>query len=81
MDIITSCDIISEGTDIPRVECAIMLRPTKSLSLYLQQVGRVLRPFPGKSDAVILDHAGNVMRHGMPQEDRDWAPQKVSKRN
>lgn len=72
LDILTSCDIISEGTDIPRVECAILLRPTQSLSLYLQQVGRVLRPFPGKSDAIILDHAGNVMRHGMPQDDREW---------
>lgn len=73
LSVLTSCDIISEGTDIPRVECAILLRPTQSLSLYLQQVGRVLRTYPGKTDAVILDHVGNVMRHGMPQEDREWS--------
>lgn len=72
LSVLTSCDIISEGTDIPRVECAILLRPTQSLSLYLQQVGRVLRPFDGKQDAIILDHVGNVMRHGLPNEDRDW---------
>lgn len=49
--VLTSCDIISEGTDIPVVTCAILLRPTQSLSLYLQQVGRVLRPvWPARCD-------------------------------
>lgn len=72
LSVLTSCDIISEGTDIPRVECAILLRPTQSMSLYLQQVGRVLRPFEGKNDAIILDHVGNVMRHGLPNDEREW---------
>lgn len=70
--VLTSCDIISEGTDIPIVGAAILLRPTKSLGLNMQQVGRALRPYPGKSNAVILDHVGNVMRHGLPDQDRVW---------
>lgn len=73
LHVVTSCDIISEGTDIPVVSAAILLRPTQSTGLYIQQVGRALRPAPGKDRAIILDHVGNVLRHGMPQEDRDWS--------
>lgn len=72
VDVICSCDLISEGTDIPAIGCAILLRPTKSLGLFIQQVGRALRPCPGKDRAIILDHVGNVITHGMPQEDRVW---------
>jgi superfamily II DNA or RNA helicase len=73
LQVLTSCDIISEGVDIPIVSAAILLRPTQSLSLYLQQVGRVLRPFPGKPHATINDHVGNVFRHGLPDDDREWS--------
>lgn len=73
LHVLTSCDIVSEGTDIPVVTGAILLRPTQSEALYLQQVGRVLRPAPGKDRAVILDHVGNVARHGLPDEDREWS--------
>lgn len=71
--ILTSVDLISEGFDVPAVEAAILLRPTQSTGLYLQQVGRALRPAPGKARAVILDHVGNTMRHGLPDEDREWS--------
>lgn len=71
--VLTSCDIISEGTDIPIVGAAILLRPTKSLGLYLQQVGRALRIYPGKTKAFILDHVGNCYRHGMPDDVRSWS--------
>ena len=50
-----------------------MLRPTASVALYLQQVGRALRPSPGKDRAIILDFAGNVARHGLPDEPRAWS--------
>ena len=73
--VLASCDLISEGFDVPAIEAAILLRPTQSLSLYLQQVGRALRTFPGKSEAIILDHAGNVRRHGLPDDERDWSLQ------
>jgi superfamily II DNA or RNA helicase len=91
LDVLASCDIISEGTDIPVVTAAILLRPTQSLSLYIQQGGRALRPVyaPGhdlrtkggrlcaiaassKKFAIILDHVGNCLRHGLLDEDREW---------
>jgi len=78
--VLTSCDVISEGFDLPAIEAAILLRPTKSLSLYLQQVGRALRPFPGKKDAVILDHVGALSRHGLPDSDREWTLDGAKKR-
>jgi superfamily II DNA or RNA helicase len=70
--IITSCMIISEGFDVPAVAGAILLRPTMSLSLFLQQIGRSLRPKEGGGCAIILDHVGNVNRHGMPDMERVW---------
>jgi superfamily II DNA or RNA helicase len=73
IQVLASCDLISEGFDVPAIEAAILLRPTQSLGLYLQQVGRALRTFPGKTEAIILDHAGNVKRHGLPDEDRVWS--------
>jgi superfamily II DNA or RNA helicase len=73
LQVLTSCDIISEGTDIPVVSAAVMLRPTQSLSLALQQMGRALRVHPGKERAVILDHVGNVFRHGLPDDEREWS--------
>jgi superfamily II DNA or RNA helicase len=72
VEVLTSCMIISEGTDIPSVGGAILMRPTASLSLYLQMVGRALRPAPGKREAVILDHVGNAHRHGLPTDEREW---------
>jgi DNA repair protein RadD len=73
LQVLTSCDIVSEGTDVPVVEAAILLRPTQSTGLYLQQVGRALRPAPGKDRAIILDHVGNCLRHGLPDDHREWS--------
>ena len=73
VQILVTVDVVSEGFDIPAASCAILLRPTQSLGLYLQQVGRVLRPAPGKSQALILDHVGNVTRHGFPDDPRHWS--------
>lgn len=73
LDILTSCEMISEGTDIPIVSCALLLRPTMSFSLQKQQVGRVLRPAPNKEYAIILDFVGNIMRHGFPDDIVEWS--------
>lgn len=78
--VLTSCDIVSEGFDLPAIEVAIMLRPTKSLGLYLQQVGRALRVLPGKAEALILDHVGVVAQHGLPDQDRDWTLEGAQRR-
>jgi DNA repair protein RadD len=71
--IITNCALISEGLDIPSVGGVILLRPTKSLGLHLQQIGRALRPTPGKERAIILDHSGNCFRHGLPDLEHAWS--------
>lgn len=71
--VVCSCDLISEGVDVPVMAGAILLRKTLSLGLYLQQVGRALRKFPGKEKAVILDHAGNYYLHGHVLADRKWS--------
>lgn len=70
--VLCNADLFGEGFDVPAIEAAILLRPTQSLSLYLQQVGRALRPAPGKDHAIILDHAGNSLRHGLPDDEREW---------
>lgn len=80
IQILTSCEIISEGFDIPVVSAAILLRPTKSLGMHLQQVGRVLRIAKGKQHAYILDHVGNCLRHGLAEEERDWSLEGRKKR-
>jgi len=71
--VLSNVELFGEGFDLPAIEVAILLRPTQSLSLHLQQVGRVLRPSPGKECALILDHAGNTERLGLPDEDRAWS--------
>lgn len=81
IQILTSCEIISEGFDIPVVSAAILLRPTKSLGMHLQQVGRVLRIAPGKQHSYILDHVGNCLRHGLAEEEREWSLEGRKKRS
>jgi superfamily II DNA or RNA helicase len=77
---IVAVDIISEGFDLPAIETISMARPTQSLALYMQQFGRGLRPLPGKVRALILDHAGNVVRHGLPDRPRAWTLNRRDKR-
>jgi len=72
VQILTSVDVISEGTDVPDVSAAILLRPTKSEGLYLQQVGRVLRPKPDKT-AIILDHVNSTRTHGFVDDKKEWS--------
>ena len=72
IQVLTSCELVSEGFDLPAIEVVILMRPTASLTLHLQQLGRGLRVFPGKDRAIILDHAGNCGNHGLPDDDREW---------
>lgn len=80
--VVANCQIATEGWDCPSVKCLIMARPTDSLGLWLQMAGRVLRPDhenPAQR-AVILDHSGNALRHGLPCEDRFYDLEGVRKR-
>lgn len=70
--ILCSCDLVSEGFDVPVCGASILLRPTMSLVLYMQQCGRSTRKAQGKEFAYIIDHVGNVQRHGMPNIERIW---------
>lgn len=70
--ILCNVDLISEGFDVPDCKAAILLRPTKSLNLYIQQSMRCMRYQPNKV-AIIIDHVGNVNRFGLPDMDREWS--------
>jgi superfamily II DNA or RNA helicase len=79
--VLTSCALIGEGVDVPSVGGCILLRPTASTSLHLQMIGRCLRPSPGKTAAVVLDHVGNVLRLGHHLEPREWTLDGLKKRD
>jgi superfamily II DNA or RNA helicase len=80
LKVLTSCALIGEGVDVPSVAGAILLRPTQSVGLHLQMIGRCLRPQPGKT-AVILDHVGNTQRLGHHLEEREWTLNGTPKRD
>jgi superfamily II DNA or RNA helicase len=80
LSILTSCQLIGEGVDVPSVGGCILLRPTASVGLHLQMIGRCLRPQPGKR-AVILDHVGNSLRLGHHLEEREWSLDGATKRD
>jgi superfamily II DNA or RNA helicase len=63
--------ILGEGIDVPDVNTVILLRPTESLAMYYQWVGRALRP--GKNEATVLDFVGNLVRHGSVKHNQGWA--------
>lgn len=66
-------DVLTEGWDLPALDCIVLARRTGSLGLYRQIVGRVLRPSPGKAAGLVLDFAANVRRHGWPTSDlSEW---------
>jgi superfamily II DNA or RNA helicase len=71
-EVVSNCMVLTEGWDMPEVGCCVLARPTKQMGLYRQMIGRVLRPAPGKSHAIILDHSGAVFRHGLPEEHVEW---------
>lgn len=78
---LVSVDILGEGTDVPAVEVVSMARPTQSYGLYVQQFGRALRLMDGKDWAIIIDHVGNVRRHGLPDAARNWTLDRRDRRS
>ena len=69
--ILTNCELFGEGLDVPDCECTVLLRPTQSLTLYIQQSMRSMRYMPDKT-AIIIDHVGNCYLHGLPDDEREW---------
>lgn len=69
--ILVNAELYGEGVDVPDCECVILLRPTESLTLFIQQTMRSMRYIPGK-EAIIIDHVGNYLRHGLPTTEHDW---------
>ena len=65
--------VATEGFDLPDASCIMIARPTLSLALYLQMVGRGLRPKPDGGDCIILDLAANAVTHGLPEDRREWS--------
>ena len=80
LDQLVNVDLFGEGFDLPALEVVSMARPTQSLAVYMQQFGRALRPLPGKSHALIIDHVGNVKRHNLPDIPRRWTLDRRDKR-
>ena len=77
LQVVCNAQLWVAGVDVPQIECIIMLRPTKSLTFYLQAIGRGLRMSPesGKKHLTVLDHAGSIFEHGPPDMQRQWSLQ------
>jgi DNA repair protein RadD len=72
IELVTNCMVLTEGWDLPEVACCILAWPTRKMGLFRQMIGRILRPAPGKSDAIVLDHSGAVFRHGFVEDEVCW---------
>ena len=73
VQVLVNVAVANEGFDLPNASCVVLTRPTMSLALYLQMVGRGLRRKGDGGDCLILDLAGNAERHGLPEDERRWS--------
>lgn len=80
LDGLTNCALFTEGVDVPVLSCVIDLKPSRSLTNVMQAWGRGLRMHDGKEQCIILDHAGNAARHGLPDTPREWSLDVTKKR-
>lgn len=71
--VVCNCQILTEGWDLPQLGAVVLCRPTQSLALYLQMAGRGMRTHTDKDGWLLMDHAGCVMEHGFPQDDREYS--------
>lgn len=73
VQILTNVGIATEGSDLPWASCIVVARPTKVLGRWIQMAGRGARPYDGKKDCILLDHAGCVEAHGFIEDDIQWS--------
>lgn len=80
--VLCNVDLFGEGFDVPDCDCVVLMRPTKSLTLHIQQSMRSMRTNPNNPDkvALILDHVGNFTRHGLPDDVREWSLESKAKK-
>lgn len=71
-EVVTNCQVLTEGFDAPNVSCIVLARPTKQLGLFRQMAGRGLRPAENKANLKLLDHSGAVFRHGLLEDRITW---------
>lgn len=71
--VLINVEMVTEGFDLPEIECVQKARPTASFALDRQMNGRNLRPKPNSNKAIFLDHVGNVFKHGMPDDYIEWS--------
>jgi superfamily II DNA or RNA helicase len=71
--VVVNCFLLSYGIDIPSVQCIVLARPTRSVVLYLQAIGRGMRPAPDKDSMILIDHGRVVENLGLPTYERDWS--------
>lgn len=80
IQVLVNVDLFGEGFDLPAIEVVSFARPTMSYGLFVQQFGRALRIMEGKEVAIIIDHVGNVTKHGLPDRTRTWSLDRRDKR-
>lgn len=78
--VLSNCMLFTEGFDMPAMGAVQIARPTASLGLWLQMVGRVLRTSDDKNKAIIIDHTDNWSKHGLPTSEREWTLKGVTKK-
>lgn len=73
LQVLVNVDVMTYGVDVPAISCAVLARPTKSLVRYMQSIGRVLRPYPGQQDVLVLDHGCCVDDLGFVDDPVEWS--------
>jgi superfamily II DNA or RNA helicase len=71
-ELIVNCMVLTEGFNLPSIGCIVLARPTKQIGLFRQMAGRGLRPAPGKTNLILIDHSGAVFRHGLLEDRVEW---------
>ncbi len=79
IQVLCNVDLFGEGFDVPDCECVVLLRPTRSLTVFVQQSMRSMRYMPGKT-AIIIDHVQNHIRFGLPDSKREWTLKEKKKK-